>query len=119
MARRRRRVGRVTIQLSFDDLAPSYVEKVPSNRGYYVYRIWAAGESCLYVGMVGRFRPSSVESRLRQHRYRHKPGWWTRVVRIDVAEFSTSADAALEERYQIGIQCPVYNKLLYASNAVA
>lgn len=90
--------------------AADYSEVIPTRPGFYVYRLWAADGTCLYVGCVGERRPRRVTQRLNEHR-RDKP-WWPQVARIDVASLGSSAEVIAEEPVQIAQLEPVHNKML-------
>ncbi len=87
-----------------------YIEIIPTRRGHYVYRLWAADGTCLYVGCVGERRPGRVTERLRAHR-NQKP-WWPEVTRIEVCTLARTEDVAPEETRQITVLKPVHNKQL-------
>jgi len=87
-----------------------YSGTIPTSAGHYVYRLWAADGTCLYVGCTGERGTRRVSDRLYGHRCQ-KP-WWPEVARIDVAAFATPAEIITEERRQIGELGPVHNKAL-------
>lgn len=87
-----------------------YSEAIPSKAGHYVYRLWGADGTCLYVGLVGERRPLRVRDRLRSHK--HGKPWWPQVARIDVAAFPDAAAIIAEEKEQIRQLHPVHNRAL-------
>ena len=85
-----------------------YSETIPTARGHYVYRFWAADGTCVYVGCVGERGPRRLSARFAQHK-RQSP-WWPQVARIDVAGLASTADVITEERAQIAQLNPVHNR---------
>lgn len=96
--------------MSIPDEVADYSETIPTAPGHYVYRLWAADGTCLYVGCCGERTPQRVGSRLRAHK-REKP-WWPEVTRIDVATFGTAGAVVAEEPAQIKQLSPTYNRQL-------
>jgi hypothetical protein len=96
--------------MSIPDEVADYSETIPAAPGHYVYRLWAADGTCLYVGCCGERTPQRVSSRLRDHR--RKKQWWPQVARIDVATFGTATGAVTEEPLQIRRLSPAHNKTL-------
>lgn len=88
----------------------TYREFIPTDPGFWVYRMWAA-ERCLYVGMVGNLGPRPVQDRIRVHS-RTQP-WWPHVTHIDVAECDSRQQAFKEERRQLEALEPVHNGRRY------
>lgn len=70
--------------------------------GSFVYRLYDAGGTLLYVGMA-----ADVLRRLGDH-MRHK-SWWREVRRIDWEMYDTRDDAAWAERVQINALEPLHN----------
>jgi hypothetical protein len=87
-----------------------YSENIPTKPGFYVYRLWAADGTCLYVGCCGERGPRRVRDRFGSHR--HRQPWWPEVARTDVAVFASPAEIVAEERSQIALVKPVHNKRL-------
>jgi hypothetical protein len=87
-----------------------YSESFSTGLGFYVYRLWAANGTCLYVGCAGERAPRRVGSRLSEHK--RSKSWWPQVTRIDVASFASSAEIIVEERRQVQALNPVHNKKL-------
>jgi hypothetical protein len=86
---------------------PTYSEAIPTEPGYYVYRFWAADETCLYVGRVGDSGPRPPQARLNYHR-RNK-AWWPDVARIEIAELPDHPAVVAEESRQIQALNPAHN----------
>ena len=97
-------------QMPSDDLTGHYTESIPASPGHYVYRLWAADGTCLYVGVTGIWRPQRVAARLGRHRSARGRGWLAKMTRIEVASFPNGSDAWVEEKRQIAALQPVYNK---------
>lgn len=85
----------------------TYSEEIPSAAGYYVYRFWAADDTCLYVGRIGDRGPRSPQPRFRHHR--RGQTWWPDVARIEVAEFPDHPAVVAEETGQIDALRPLHN----------
>lgn len=85
-----------------------YSETIPTKPGHYVYRLWTADGTCLYVGCVGERSPRKLRDRLSDHK-REKP-WWPQVARIDAASFAGPLEVIAEEPAQIAQLNPVHNK---------
>jgi hypothetical protein len=60
---------------------------VPLQRGYHVYRVWAADGVCLYIGKAGLV----IECPRRHARERE---WWPEAVRTDYRSMSGRAATA-------------------------
>ena len=86
-----------------------YSEIIPQKAGFFVYRLWAADGSCLYVGCVGERGPIRVQTRLGKHR--RLRSWWPDVARIEIASFGSSAEVVEEERQQLVALQPKHNRL--------
>lgn len=87
--------------------AVSYSEAIPTGPGYYVYRLWAPDETCLYVGRVGDSGPRPPQPRLNNHR--RQKAWWPDVARIEFAELPDHPAVVAEETRQIWELRPIYN----------
>ena len=88
-----------------------YSTVIPTRLGHYVYRLWAADGTCLYVGLTGERGLRRVSTRLRAHQGLGGPAkpWWPEVARIEVAALSTAVAAIAEEEAQIIELKPVHN----------
>jgi hypothetical protein len=88
--------------------AVPYTDQTPYQPGYFVYRCWAADETCLYVGKAGSKRgPVPVTERLRRHA--REKSWWPEVARIDFGQLDGYPAVMAEERAQILALQPVHN----------
>jgi len=85
----------------------SYTEEIPTAPGYYVYRFWADGGTCLYVGRVGNNGPRPPQPRFRSHR--RSKTWWPDVARIEIAELPDHPAIVAEEAGQIEALRPLHN----------
>jgi hypothetical protein len=85
----------------------SYSEEIPTAPGYYVYRFWTDGGTCLYVGRVGDNGPRPPQSRFRHHRINKT--WWPDVAKIEIAELPDHPAIVAEEVRQIEALRPVHN----------
>ena len=87
-----------------------YSEIIPTRPGHYVYRLWAADGTCLYVGLVGQREAGRISDRFWMHK-RDKP-WWPEVASIDAATFSNPSEVVTEEKLQIASLEPFHHKQL-------
>jgi hypothetical protein len=94
--------------MQFEDA--QYSETFPTGLGFYVYRLWAANGTCLYVGCAGERGPRRVGSRLSDHR--RTKSWWPQVARIEVASLASAIEIIIEERRQVEALNPMHNKKL-------
>lgn len=71
---------------------------------HYVYTLWSAEGTCLYVGCTARLgHRMSVHVRDRN--------WWTDVARIEVAVYPDMASGAAAEESSIRTLQPVHNRV--------